>query len=119
MPRYEKYYVVEFRFPFKVDGVDSIQQAVGRAVRICERMFGFKPSNWYARIFEYSASQKEPGYATEYFYNPNSSTYREITKNIGYHNDLVERGIDPIDIGLITEDDKELVIEYDLEDELE
>lgn len=92
MPKYESYFVVEFRFPITVEDVSSPAEAVSRASRICERVHGFKPTNWFARIFEYSTRQKNPGLAKEYFYNPNSSTYREIQKNIGFFNDLHLQG---------------------------
>lgn len=98
MPRYENYFVVEFRFPVIVEDVSSPAEAVSKANRICERVHGFKPTNWFARIFEYSTRQKQPGLAKEYFYNPNSSTYREITKNIKFFNDLNELGMSPEDV---------------------
>lgn len=37
------------------------------------------------------------GPVKEYFYNPHSSNYREIEINIGYHNDMIAKGIDPLD----------------------
>lgn len=98
MPRYENYFIVEFRFPVIVEDVSTPAEAVSKANRICERVHGFKPSNWFARIFEYSTRQKQPGLAKEYFYNPNSSTYREITKNIKFFNDLNEKGLSPDDV---------------------
>lgn len=98
MPRYENYFVVEFRFPVVVEDVSSVAEAMSKANRICERVHGFKPNNWFARIFEYSTKQKEPGLAKEYFYNPNSSTYREITKNIGFFNDLDSKGLSIEDV---------------------
>lgn len=113
MPKYEKYYIVEYRYAIRVDDVTNIQQAVSRASRICEHTHGFKPENWYARIFEYGSSQKEVGHVKEYFYNPNSAAYREIMKNISYHQELIERGVDPVNIGLFEE---ELEILDDLED---
>lgn len=95
MPKFDKYFVIEYRIPIKVDDVNSIQEALSKASRICQRQHGFKPDNWYSRIFEYSTGLNEPGVFKEYFYNPYSSTYREITKNHGYHNDLVKDGITP------------------------
>jgi hypothetical protein len=97
MPKFDKYFVVEYRIPIKVDDVTSIQEALSKSSRICQRQHGFKPDNWYSRIFEYSTGLNEPGVFREYFYNPYSSTYREITKNHGYHNDLVKAGITPED----------------------
>ena len=98
MPRYENYFVVEFRFPVMVEDVSTVAEAVSKANRICERVHGFKPTNWFARIFEYSTREKNPGLAKEYFYNPNSSTYREITKNIKFFSELDGKGISVDDV---------------------
>jgi hypothetical protein len=98
MPKYENYFVVEFRFPVIVEDVSTVAEAVSKANRICERVHGFKPTNWFARIFEYSTKAKTPGLSKEYFYNPNSSTYREITKNIKFFNDLNEKGLSVEDV---------------------
>ncbi len=98
MPRYENYFIVEFRFPVIVEDVSTVAEAVSKAHRICERVHGFKPTNWFARIFEYSTQAKNPGLSKEYFYNPNSSTYREITKNIKFFNDLNEKGLSVDDV---------------------
>lgn len=98
MPKFDNYYIVEFRIPIRVDDVDNVMSAVSIANRICERQHGFKPSNWFARIFEYTVGEKTVGHVREYFYNPNSSTSREIEKNIGYHNDLIKKGEVPADI---------------------
>ena len=98
MPRYENYFIVEYRFPVIVEDVSTAAEAVSKANRICERVHGFKPSNWFARIFEYTVKQRSPGVAKEYFYNPNSSTYREITKNVEFFNDLNSRGLTVEDV---------------------
>lgn len=98
MPKFDNYYIVEFRIPIRVDDVDNVMSAVSIANRICERQHGFKPANWFARIFEYTVGEKTVGHVREYFYNPNSSTSREIEKNIGYHNDLIKKGEVPADI---------------------
>jgi hypothetical protein len=95
MPKHKRYFVVEFRLPFEVDDVTSVPIAVNRAKVMCENMFGFIPENWYARIFEYETDEENVGPFKEYFYNPNSATFREIDKNIGYHKDMIEKGIDP------------------------
>jgi hypothetical protein len=95
MPKFDKYFVVEYRIPIKVDDVNSIQEALSKASRICQRQHGFKPDNWYSRIFEYSTGLNIEGVFKEYFYNPYSSTYREIKKNHGYHDDLIKNGINP------------------------
>lgn len=98
MPKYEKYYVVEFRFPIKIDTADSVLHAVSKAARMCERIHGFRPESWFARVFEYDTGENKPGLSKEYFYNPNNSTHREIKKNIGYHQDMVLQGRSPDDV---------------------
>jgi len=95
MPKYDKYYVVEFRLPVRVENINSVAEAVSLANRICHRQHGFKPDNWFARVFEYSADEDNAGPFKEYFYNPHSATHREIVKNHGYHNDLIAKGINP------------------------
>lgn len=97
MPKYGDYFVVEFRLPIRVDSVGTVQEATTYANRICENLYGFKPDNWYARIFQYSTQTNdgEVGHIKEFFYNPNSSSYREITKNIGYFNELAHKGLTP------------------------
>lgn len=95
MPKYNKHFVVEYRIPINVDGVDTVQEAVSRAKKIIDRQYGISPDHWFARIFEYDDGHENVGPAKEYFYNPNSAMHREITKNIGYHQDMVEKGIDP------------------------
>jgi hypothetical protein len=92
MPRHNEYFVVEFRFPVTVESVKSVQEAMSFAGQVFQNQFGFKPDNWNARIFQYSTDSNSPGHVKEFFYNPNSSTYREITKNLAYHNDLVQKG---------------------------
>jgi hypothetical protein len=106
MPKFDQYYIVEFRLPIKVDSIQSVQEAVSRAKQMCENEFGFKPDNWNARVFEYSTGQSTIGTLKEYFYNPNSSNYREITKNVSYFNDLVEKGmsIEEFEKGIIRGD---------------
>jgi hypothetical protein len=95
MPKYQKYFIVEYRIPIKIEDVETVAEAVSRAKKIIDRQHGISPDNWFARIFEYSIESEDGGPAVEYFYNPNSTSFREITKNIGYHNDMVEKGIDP------------------------
>lgn len=106
MPKFDQYYIVEFRLPIKVDSISSVQEAVSRAKQMCENEFGFKPNNWNARVFEYSTGQNTIGHLKEYFYNPNSSNYREITKNLEYFNDLVQKGmsIEEFEKGIIRGD---------------
>lgn len=95
MPKHNEYFVVEYRIPIKIESVGSVQEAVSMAAQIILNQHGFKPENWNARVFQYSTDSNVPGYVKEFFYNPNSATYREITKNIGYHNDLVKSGQTP------------------------
>jgi hypothetical protein len=97
MPKYKNYYIVEYRLPILVEDINSVQEAVSRARRICANRFGFSPENWYARVIEYSSESDMGGPVKEYFYNPHSSNYREIEINIGYHNDMIAKGIDPLD----------------------
>jgi len=98
MPKFDNYYIVEYRYAIRIDDTATVMEAVSKANRICERQYGFKPDNWFARIFEYTVGEKVAGHIKEYFYNPNSSSFREITKNISYHNDLVSKGIIPEDV---------------------
>lgn len=92
MPKHNEYFIVEYRFPVKIESVSSVQEAVSRASQIFQNQFGFKPDNWNARIFQYSTDSNTSGHVKEYFYNPNSATYREITKNIAYHSELIAKG---------------------------
>lgn len=92
MPRHTEYFIVEYRFPVRIDTVSSVQEAVSMASQAFQNQFGFKPENWNARIFQYSTDSNVSGYVKEFFYNPNSATYREITKNVAYHADLIAKG---------------------------
>ena len=85
MPKHNEYFIVEYRFPIKVDSVNSVQEAMSIASQVFQNQYGFKPDNWNARIFQYLPDSNISGYAKEFFYNPNSATHREITKNITYH----------------------------------
>ena len=97
MPKFDNYFIVEYRIPIRIDDSSSVHEAISKASRICQRQHGFKPDNWYARIFEYTTGEEVVGPFKEYFYNPYSATYREITKNHGYHNDMIRDGITPED----------------------
>ena len=92
LPKHNEYFIVEYRFPIKIESVNSVQEAMSMASRVFSNQFGFKPDNWNARIFQYSTDSNVSGYVKEFFYNPNSSSYREITKNIAYHSDLIAKG---------------------------
>lgn len=98
MPKFDKYYVIEYRFPVKVEDTETVIEAASKAARMCERIYGVKPDNWYARIFEYTTGEKVTGPVKEYFFNPNSASVREIDKNIGYFNDLISKGAKPEDL---------------------
>jgi hypothetical protein len=95
MPRHNEFFVVEYRYPIKIDSVSSVQEAVSMASQAFMNLYGFKPENWNARVFKYSTDSTIAGHVEEYFYNPNSATYREITKNVQYHSDLVAKGETP------------------------
>lgn len=95
MPRHNEYFIVEYRIPIKIDSVNSVQEAVSMASRVVQNQYGFKPDNWNARVFQYSTDSNNPGHVKEFFYNPNSATYREITKNIEYHSEMISKGITP------------------------
>jgi hypothetical protein len=124
MPRYDQYYIVEFRVPIKVESVSSIQEAMSRAHKICQNQHGFRLDNWFARIFEYSTADNVAGPVKEYFYNPHSVSYRELTKNIEYFTDLVKKGELPPDISdyaaqknkLVKQDSIDINIEESYED---
>lgn len=74
VPKYKKYFIVEYRIPIQVDDIDTVHEAASRAKKIFNRLFGISPDNWFARVFEYSSEQEEPGPMKEYFYNPNSTS---------------------------------------------
>jgi hypothetical protein len=99
--------VVEYRFPITIERVKSIQEAVSMASQVFQNQFGFKPDNWNARVFQYSTDSNVVGHVKEFFYNPNSSTYREITKNIAYHQDLVKNNQVPDNIKIGNEKDED------------
>lgn len=92
MPKHNEYFIVEYRFPIKIESVKSVQEAMSMASQVFQNQYGFKPENWNARVFQYSTDSNVSGYVKEFFYNPNSATHREITKNIAYHADLIEKG---------------------------
>lgn len=92
MPKHNEYFIVEYRFPIRIESVNSVQEAMSMASQVFQNQYGFKPDNWNARIFQYSTDSNVSGYVKEFFYNPNSATHREITKNIAYHSDLINKG---------------------------
>ena len=92
MPKHNEYFIVEYRFPIKIERCSTVQEAVSMASQVFMNQYGFKPENWNARIFQYSTDSNAPGHVKEYFYNPNSATFREITKNLAYHSELIAKG---------------------------
>lgn len=93
--RASKYYVVEFRFPLEIRSASSPEEAARKASQKCESKFGFRPHNWYARVFEYAGDDKNLGVTAEYFSSPGGTVFREIEKNFNIHDEYVEKGIDP------------------------
>ena len=65
---------------------------MSKANDIAEKKFGFRPESWYARIFEYSGGLDSIGPSAEFFYNPNSVSYREIDKNWESHLEIINKG---------------------------
>ncbi len=74
-----KYYVVEFRFPIQVNKASSVMDASNKAAKMIEKKFGFLPSGWFARVFEYSDETVGP---KEFFCSPGGTKFRPIDKNI-------------------------------------
>ena len=60
--------------------------------------FGFKPDNWYARVFKYGASTTEVGPLEEYFYNPTGSKMRQIDKNDEEHGRMFHEKVENEDV---------------------
>lgn len=87
--RDKKYYVVEFRFPLAIQEASSPDDAALQARRICEKEYGFFPSNWFTRVFEYGDKEKGIGVVGEYFANPTGTTFREVSQNIGKHEEII------------------------------
>lgn len=83
------YYVVEFRLPFLINEATP-QLATQKASRICEAQFGFIPSAWYARIFEYQSGEENVGPVAEYFWNPNGKEIRKVDQNQKIHEELIK-----------------------------
>ncbi|MAG73894.1 hypothetical protein CL620_06270 [archaeon] len=97
MPPKKKYYIVEYRYAIRVDGISDVESAMSRSNSIAERKFGFRPENWFARIFEYAGGVDDIGPTAEFFYNPHSHSYREVTRNWESHMDMIKKGESPND----------------------
>ena len=94
MASYEDYYIVEYRYAVKVP-VDLKNKnmpimAVSTANSICERTYGFRPNNWFARVFKYSSKDGTPGVDEEYFYNPHGVTIRKVDANWQSHEEIIK-----------------------------
>ena len=96
MSAFEDFYVVEYRYAVKIpmtqSNKNSVPTAVSTANSICERVHGFRPNNWSARIFKYSTNEGVIGVEEEYFYNPQGATVRKIDSNWIDHLELIEKG---------------------------
>ena len=95
MGAFEDFYVVEYRYSVKIlttqANKNSIPTVVSTANSICERVHGFRPNNWSARIFKYSTNEGVVGVEEEYFYNPHSATVRKIDSNWEDHLELINK----------------------------
>lgn len=95
MGAFEDFYVVEYRYAVKVpitpSNRNSVQTAMSTANSICERIHGFRPSNWAARIFKYSTKEGVIGVEEEYFYNPHGASVRVVDSNWNTHSELIEK----------------------------
>lgn len=85
-----KYYVVEFRFPLKIEEAKNEKDAAEQAAKLCEEKFGIKPDLWYTRVFQYS-DDEGIGIEAEYFCNPQGTHFRKIDKNLEKHEKLLEK----------------------------
>jgi hypothetical protein len=94
MGAFEDYYIVEYRYAVKVPinkgNRNSVPAAVSTANSICERIHGFRPSNWFARIFKYSTKDGVIGVEEEYFYNPHGATVRTVDGNWINHEEMLK-----------------------------
>tara|TARA_B100000902_G_scaffold391752_1_gene442958 strand:- start:6998 stop:7330 length:333 start_codon:yes stop_codon:yes gene_type:complete len=98
MASYEDYYIVEYRYAVKVPANNSNKNtpmlAVSTANSICERTHGFRPNNWFARVFKYSSKDGVPGVDKEYFYNPHGVTIREVDANWLDHEEILKNNLE-------------------------
>tara|TARA_Y100001951_G_C11258489_1_gene250961 strand:+ start:587 stop:889 length:303 start_codon:yes stop_codon:yes gene_type:complete len=92
MPVHGKYYVIEYRYAVRVDGENNVMAAITKANEMVQKTHGFRPKNWFARIFEYFGGVDEVGPTNEYFYNPHSVSYRKIDSNWETHAEIVKNG---------------------------
>lgn len=84
------YYVVEFRLPFAISDVENEKDAAIAAAKTCEKEYGFYPSAWYARVFEYGDLDGGIGIIAEYFANPTGTVFRKIDGNLQKHEEIIK-----------------------------
>ena len=77
----KSYWVVEYRFPIAVSEASSPEEAAKKASESIQSTYGFIPSNWFARVFEYGPSNDEVGPLAEYFCNPSGTSFRKLNQN--------------------------------------
>ncbi len=85
------YYVVEFRLPFYIAEVENEKEAATAAAKQCEKEYGFYPSAWYARVFEYGDLDGGVGIIAEYFANPTGTVFRKIDGNVEKHEEIIKK----------------------------
>ena len=91
----KSYFVVEFRLPISISDEPNPQEAATAAAKIVEKEYGFYPSNWYARVFEYGDLEGGIGVIGEYFSNPTGKTFRKVDQNIEKHEAIIREEENP------------------------
>jgi len=86
------YFVVEFRLPIAIADASSPEEASMMASKIIEKEYGFYPSAWYTRVFEYGDLEDGIGVISEYFANPAGTVFRRIDQNVEKHEEVIKRG---------------------------
>lgn len=87
----KSYYVVEFRLPFAIPEAVNEKEAAITAAKICEKEYGFYPSAWYARVFEYGDLDGGVGPVAEYFANPTGMNFRKVDGNLVKHEEIIAK----------------------------
>lgn len=85
------YFVVEFRLPIYIADSDTPEDAALKASKIVEKEYGFYPSAWYARVFEYGDIESGIGVVAEYFSNPSGTKFRKVDQNIARHEEIISK----------------------------
>ena len=88
----KEYYIVEYRFPVEIMEADNVKDAAMKAASVCERIYGFRPSDWYARVFRYTSGKDVVGPVEEYFFNPQGERSRLIDQNHAKHQEMIDNG---------------------------